>query len=981
MNPPEIKRLDPHTESWKISLLNSEDQIFKENELYKSINFISSDCDNEDDKPEIYTLFEAINDSLKKHNFPHFGQIHTGQVQDPEILLAEIYFPDRIDANSKSILMYKGIKIIPEEFDELCRIYYDLISDLKTKNNWVLSSVQKWYELSHFYYTYITHDVKTQEINDCSHGVYAKKEKINTENTQLVASSNIDTDKIEKFLQDYSSDLHSQYFNKFSHTYFLFIPISLGKFPKKEHPRNIIGGCFLHFGFSAPIANHEAMFLDIYKDINSLANYYYTSEAFALRYKEIEYQTTRSAISQVMARNGSHNIGSHVMNKLVRGLVHKDFNIRNYQESLFDLQYHHEKEKDCFDKNNKPISRCINLTLAQIECFNAYIKNRMEYLGDMAINTPMMSSSKYLLNDIFKDFDVVRFLLDNISGLDNSFKFNFRFIINGTEATKENLSEVDIKLSIANDVTGCQAFYNILENIIRNTAKYSSYSGSDIITFTIELTSSVVHNDIITSEYYQINIYDNIEKPDIDELVIQQNNILNKDVISEVTKNLRQTSLGMIEMDASAAYLRMIEIADINKTEYDITYNASNNFYSTKGKHLPILNANKFKKTFDSKEHRCLGYQFYIAKPKEFLFVFDTECDIKSDKDKGIDVLHVDDFIKNLKLKKTFPHQFVLTNFEFNTNINKYKAQYSPRVLLIEKTLFNSKWVDETFEFKTWIRWTEFNLGTNKYYSLCADSPGEDNSNIVFSDHKLDLASMKLNDINDKKLITYESLSSLGQSKLPFFTKWSKMGLNDPLKNYISFINGDVNRSMIKDILGEAAQNKIFVLDERIQQFSREKYTFKQVSVYHYTLYQAMNVFMPSLKNTTDLNTEPYDIDYSEDSIFQTFDYNLSNKELDENLITNVDIMLDRLKPTFFVIHYGILERVYGKQKDVKIPELLFNWANKFFNMEIIITSGRTRLEGLPTNIRFINLGPLLTAFIDIRTKYVINKILNDSRI
>ncbi len=91
--------------------------------------------------------------------------------------------------------------------------------------------------------------------------------------------------------------------------------------------------------------------------------------------------------------------------------------------------------------------------------------------------------------------------------------------------------------------------------------------------------------------------------------------------------------------------------------------------------------------------------------------------------------------------------------------------------------------------------------------------------------------------------------------------------------------------------------------------------------------------------------------------------------------------LLSKIQPKYLLIHYGILERVFDKKKEDKIFIQLVEWANEFPNLDIIITSGRTRLEGLPTNVRFLNLAPLLTAVIDIRSKYVINKILNDSRI
>ena len=46
----------------------------------------------------------------------------------------------------------------------------------------------------------------------------------------------------------------------------------------------------------------------------------------------------------------------------------------------------------------------------------------------------------------------------------------------------------------------------------------------------------------------------------------------------------------------------------------------------------------------------------------------------------------------------------------------------------------------------------------------------------------------------------------------------------------------------------------------------------------------------------------------------------------------------------------------------------------------VIITSGRGIPQGLPEEVRFINLSALLHAFVDIRSKYLINSVLYSAR-
>lgn len=681
--------------------------------------------------------------------------------------------------------------------------------------------------------------------------------------------------------------------------------------------------------------------------------------------KELYPSALRAAISQVMARNGSHNIGSHVLNQLVRGLKDIDFNNQNYINSIFSLNDHHKDLINCFD-SEKPIPKCNDLAFAQLEYFNGYIKNRMEYLGDLAMNTPKMSSSLYLISDIFKDFDKVRLLLNTISGLGANFIYEIQFIIKGEKITKYNYKDFDIKLAIANDITGCQAFYNIFENIIRNTAKHSIRNNKDVI-FTIDVKD-------IDADYYQINIYDDVEKDGIDDKVKNQNTILNKNVLDEVSNSLRQGSLGMIEMDASAAYLRMLDITMINDNDYEIDLTPDeNNKYNTKGRELPILNANKFPLK-EGDEAKCLGYQFYMPKPKEFLFIKETGTVIDYEKlvtlkNEGVDVIFFDDFKNALENDTTFPHQFVIKEMDFCAEVTSRKAQYSPRVLKFQSCLINETFVN--IERKIWELWTEKKLGSNEYYKICTDAPDQnEKNNIVFSDHGLNESVLL-----KQKYVTIEALSSLAQNKLPLFNQYLTRvnSYNKPIKNYVSNINDyKIGIEYLSDVLGDAATNKILVIDERIQEYSQKMLEYNgdeenklNNEIPYYKLYEAMNVFIPSLTSETS----------------KVFEYNLSNEFLDKKLIKKIKDYINVENPDFLVIHYGILERVFGDKKDEDINNFLKKLFNKNKKLEIIITSGRTRISGLPKFVRFVNLAPLLSAFIEIRSKYSINKILNDSRI
>ena len=150
----------------------------------------------------------------------------------------------------------------------------------------------------------------------------------------------------------------------------------------------------------------------------------------------------------------------------------------------------------------------------------------MDYLADISFGTPLMQTNKYVYGELFKGFDKVRLLLEHISGLDN-FKFKIEFKRNGKEFEKDEKGNIlnDLLVAIPNDILGTQAFYNILENIIRNTAKHSNKEtlGDDpVFFFTVhfidDIEESVEHKHAVNrheirnvlTEFIAVEVYDNI---------------------------------------------------------------------------------------------------------------------------------------------------------------------------------------------------------------------------------------------------------------------------------------------------------------------------------------------------------------------------------------------------------------------------------------------------------------------------------------
>jgi hypothetical protein len=304
----------------------------------------------------------------------------------------------------------------------------------------------------------------------------------------------------------------------------------------------------------------------------------------------------------------------------------------------------------------------------------------MDYLSDVTFGTPLMQTNKKVFGELFNDLDKVRMLLNNISGL-SDFKYSIKFVrTNYNENGEEpKIVDLDVKndfpVAMPNDLLGCQAFYNIIENVIRNTAKHNQNkvktdkgeeesTGKTVFTVNIhthipikpeKVSAAAKDKNIDEKEIletldllntmYMVEIYDNlpvIEKPEketiaeyikevitgkrpediqsVEWLVYKQNKKINTSILQE-NNALRTHALGIIEMEASAAYLRKMEITDFDGDDYDVDYSPEKRL--TKQLKLPVLKA--------IEKDGSLGYRFFLHKPQEILLVGDF--DIKGNED------------------------------------------------------------------------------------------------------------------------------------------------------------------------------------------------------------------------------------------------------------------------------------------------------------------------------------------------------------
>jgi len=702
-----------------------------------------------------------------------------------------------------------------------------------------------------------------------------------------------------------------------------------------------------------------------------------TGQKYALQHylKQVKQQATRAAISQVMARNMSHNIGSHVMNRLTDGKRLEDLDVNNFES--------YKSSKVAGDESK---------IIHQVSFFNNYVKCRMDYLSDITFGRPVMHVNKKVCGELFKELDRVRLLWEFISGL-SKFKYEIQFMFNGKLLCAE---ADDISIALPNDLLGCQAFYNIIENVIRNTAKHSnnktqktvftvdireidqSLEGSQAdrgvseqpkIFYAVEIYDDCVINgyDIFlneerhvkngyVSDYLQSNgdrPFDEDEKvSNIDWLVYSQNKKINQSVLQQRNYQLRTSSLGLMEMEASAAYLRKLDITTIEDEEYSVEYNCA--LSNSSSKKFNILKAiNK-----DGK----LGYRFFVSRPTEVLFVGDygEEVDVDSLLKIGIWLRSGSAFELDLSQGFVYNHSFVLyENSEAITSLlKKHQTSLPPASRLIDITdrkkdvegLLTSGANFDVIEAYIW-RLLFDSIRPDGIEDVCVWQSYQPNKaehnkpksyNIALTPHARGWK-QRVEEKESKRAHYLEPLPSNAQKKLPDFS--------GTLGPYIESGITDV----IKYKLFESAVTKILVIDERIQRFTKDYYNSDGIRILNEDIYNYANIIVPRQADLK-LDADNYTV------------------ELIEQIDQFITISINECK--FLLLHYSILERMYVSIE--AINEKLIEWSR---SVRVIVTSGRGKPPKLPSEyVCFINLSPILNVFVEGRSKYAINYLLQSSR-
>ena len=291
----------------------------------------------------------------------------------------------------------------------------------------------------------------------------------------------------------------------------------------------------------------------------------------------------RSYIGKMHQRAIQHDIDSHVLSKYEdeHSLEQIDIDIlRNYTPLLVEAK--------------KPSGYAL---LARLNKFRTQLG---AYCTDLYSGAPL-SRSIITIRNLLASLDQNRLLMNDVSGAGSSFKYRLKiFFDNDQEPAKMSDKRFDWPLSIPNDQLGCQAFYMLVNNVIRNTAKHAKRKNSEeevsiCIRFlkTLrtkhgffptyheleekpEISSMLLEDyfheryrplhDNVETKFYTVEIYSNVLQKDIGRLVQIQNKRICEPFINEKFEE-RKGSKGLGEMACAAAYLRGKDVITTNERE------------------------------------------------------------------------------------------------------------------------------------------------------------------------------------------------------------------------------------------------------------------------------------------------------------------------------------------------------------------------------------------------------------------------------
>jgi hypothetical protein len=213
-----------------------------------------------------------------------------------------------------------------------------------------------------------------------------------------------------------------------------------------------------------------------------------------------------------------------------------------------------------------------------VSLFLSYLQKRMDFIAQVATAAPswcLLTNFDALIDGFTDQHCLINHIIRSHQGIENGPEFE-------PEITRIYPEDTDQgpQLDIPHGEIGAQAFYTILENIVRNTAKYGDpvqlnkikeKNGDGKLRFSI--TVDEVKDDGTkpwADDFYRVQIIDHLENRNADNLPNQAvadklNGFLSEFLTDATTGVVKPKNWGMKEIKICAAYLRMVKQEQIDE--------------------------------------------------------------------------------------------------------------------------------------------------------------------------------------------------------------------------------------------------------------------------------------------------------------------------------------------------------------------------------------------------------------------------------
>jgi hypothetical protein len=303
----------------------------------------------------------------------------------------------------------------------------------------------------------------------------------------------------------------------------------------------------------------------------------------------------------------------------------------------------------------------------KVSPFLSYLQKRMDFIAQVATSAPswcLLTDFDTLIEGFTKQYCLVKNIVRSHQGVKGGPDFEPLL-----EKRYSRVIEQAPQVDVPHGEIGAQAFYTILENIVRNTAKYGdpdqlgnikAVTGDGKLRFTI-----AVHDQWDdgkrgwAQDYYKVQIVDNLESsPATGNAVVEKlNGFFSEYLTDPVTGVVKPKNWGMKEIKICAAYLRMVkqDQIDLRFEQYAEDGNAAAPPIIEVS--LEKIQVEKPRGAIDSTHH--LTYTFYLLRPKQALVVIDDPVPNEEElRAAGIDFFPLREFLRRINQGARPRHTF-----------------------------------------------------------------------------------------------------------------------------------------------------------------------------------------------------------------------------------------------------------------------------------------------------------------------------------